>query len=291
MWALFLLLAFDDPLATAERLIAQARYQAALEILNAQPASFGRHLLASKAWDGVGDPARAVQQAEAALAIEPRSEAAHLQLGQIFLGHNTPQAAAEIFSDALALHPDSLALRLGRGLALKDLLRYEEAEGDLRACLAKRPELGVAFDALATIYLHGKKFEALSTLAAEFRGRNAGDYRGPYFAAAALEGESGKATEAEALLAESIRLNPRFAASRALLGKMRLNAGDAAGAIPPLEEAVRLRPDYSPAAFHLAQAYQRAGRAADAARAFERVREIKEREKTPPASLRYHRGK
>ncbi len=292
MWAALLLLAgMQDPLTTAEKLIAGTRYKQALELLAKQPASVGRHLLESKAYDALNDPAQAVARAEAALAIDARSEAAHLQLGQIFLSRNTPQAAADVFTEALALHPQSMMLRLGRGLAWKDLQRYEAAETDLRQCLAGAPALGVAFDALATVYLQARRFEDLRALADGFRARNAKDYRGPYFAAAALDGAKVEENRIEPLLAESIALNPNFAASHALLGKRRLNAGRAAEAIGELELALKLRPDYSPAAFHLAQAYQKAGRQADAARAFERMRAIQKKEQEPKPSLEYHRGK
>jgi tetratricopeptide (TPR) repeat protein len=288
---LLLLAATEDPLLTTEKLIAEGKYQQALALLAPEPASFRRHLLASKAYDGLNDPARAVEQAEAALNLDPRSEAAHLQLGQIFLGHNTPQAAADVFGDALQLHPESFLLRLGRGLAWKDLMRYEEAEADLRICLSRRPDFPIAFDALATVYLQGKRFEDLQTLADAFRARNPKDYRGPYFAAAARDGGKTGDPAIDPLLDESIRLNPNFAASHALVGKRKLAAGDIAAAIPSLEQALRLRPGYSPAALHLAQSYQKAGRTADAANAFRRVREIKEKEQTPPPSLTYHRGK
>lgn len=299
MWiaaaALVMLAAADeDPaLVTIEKLIAGGDYRRALTALNPLPASVRRHLLASRAYDGLNDPPHAVEEAEAALAMDPRSEAAHLQLGQIFLGHNTPGAAAEIFTDALAIHPESFVLRLGRGLAWKDLGRHEDAERDLRRCLESRPGFGLAFDGLATVYLQAKRFEELGALASAFRRNNPADYRGPYFAAAALDGvaDPGTAEQTDALLAESIRLNPNFAAAHALLGKRKLAAGDTTAAIAFLETALRLRPDYSPAALHLAQAFQKAGRKAEAERAFERVKELKLAERNPPQSLRYHRGK
>jgi superkiller protein 3 len=293
MWAaVFLLLAVpEDGLLSAEKLMAAGKYQPALEILSAEPASVRRHLLSSQAYDGLNDPARAVEQAEAALALDPRSEAAHLQLGQIFLGHHTPQAAADVFTEALAIHPASFLLRLGRGLAWKDLMRYDEAEADLRLCLGRRPDFAIAFDALATVLLQAKRFEVLQTLAASFGERNPHDYRGPYFAAAALDGLQTGAGGADELLNRSLALNPNFAAAHALLGKRQLAAGQVTSAISSLERALQLRPDYSPAALHLAQAYQRAGRGADAAKAFQRVRELKEKEQTLPPGLVYHRGK
>src|SRR6476659_11110408 len=88
----------QDTLAPVERQLAGGRYQDALAALQQNPErGFRWHLLASKTYEGLNDPARAVSEAEAALALEPRSEAAHLQLGQIFLSHNTPAAALEIF--------------------------------------------------------------------------------------------------------------------------------------------------------------------------------------------------
>lgn len=286
----FLALAADDPLRLAEQHIAQGRYQPALDAIAQQPVTLRRHLIASKAYDGLNDPARAVREAEAALAIDPRSEAAHLQLGQIFLSHNTPQAATDVFDEALRLLPDSFFLRLGRGLARKSLLRYEDAELDLKACLEQRPDFAIAFDALATVYLQTKRFEDLEALAKAFRARNPKDYRAPYFEAAARDGAKQESPDIDSLIAESIRLNPNFAASRALLGKRRLNAGDPDGAIQELELALRLRPDYTPAAFHLAQAYQKAGRKTEAQAALNRFRQLQEKENTPPPTLRYHRG-
>ena len=286
------LAATDDPLLlTTEKLIAEGKFQQALDTLAPAPLSFRRHQLASKAHDGLHDARRAVEQAEAALVLDPQSEAAHLQLGQIFLGHYTPQAAADVFTEALQFHPASLVLRLGRGLAWKDLMRYDAAEADLRQCLDQRPDLPIAFDALATVYLQTKRFDELLTLSGGFSERNPRDYRGTYFAAAARDGLQQPGPGTDALLAQSIQLNPRFAASHALLGKRRLASGDFPAAIGELELALTLRPDYSPAALHLAQAYQKAGRPSDAANAFKRVREIKEKEQTPPAGLIFHRGK
>jgi superkiller protein 3 len=280
----------DDPFRSIEKLIAAGQYSAALSALSKQPSSsFTWHLLASKAYDGLNDPARAVQEAEAALAIDAKQESAHLQLGQIFLGHNTPKAAEEIFSDGLAIFPDSFFLRLGKGLALKELQRYEDAEKELRLCLGRQPGFPVAFDALATVYAQTQRFEELERLSAEQMALVPKDYRGPYYAAAALDGLRRDTKRTETLLSDSIRLNPNYAAAHALLGKVRLREGDVAGAIPELEEALRLRPEYTPAAMQLGQAYKRAGRTEDAAKAFARVRELNER--PSPPSLLYHRGK
>jgi tetratricopeptide (TPR) repeat protein len=283
--------AAEDSLRTVEQLIAIGQYRAALDASAKASPSPALHVLRSKAYDGLGDPKHAVEEAEAALAIDARFEAAHLQLGQIFLGHNTPQAAYEIFSEALELFPGSFFLRLGRGLALKDLQRHDDAEADLRECLRQRPDFPLAFDALATVYLHATRLDDVLSLAEAYRARNPKDYRGAYFAAAAREARKEDDAEALALAREAARLNPRFAAAHALAGKLLLKRGDAGAAIVSLEEAVRLRPNYTPALLHLGQAYQKAGREADAARAFEAFRVEKIREQKGSTSLDFRRGK
>jgi len=59
-------------------------------------------------------------------------------------------------------------------------------------------------------------------------------------------------------------------------------------AILQLKRATELRPDYSPAHLYLGNAYRKLGRDAEAAREFQTVRELKEKEGQAP-SLRYHR--
>jgi predicted Zn-dependent protease len=279
-------------LNSVESAVASNEWNRARELLERVP---GRnaywHILSSKVYDGLNDPSRAVQEAEAALSIEPRNEAAHLQLGQIFLGRNTPDAAAEIFSEALVLFPESQMLRLGRGLAYKELGRGEDGEKDLRQCLARDPSLAIAFDALATILIHARRYDEARELAGTFRKTSPRDYRGPYFAAAALEGEKQTGADIEALLRDSLVLNPNFAAAWALLGKVILRSERVADAVAPLERAVALRPDLVPARMQLAEAYRKLGRESDAAREFQAVRELNDKERQPPPRLQYRRGR
>ncbi|MBI2685667.1 MAG: tetratricopeptide repeat protein [Acidobacteria bacterium] len=292
MWIFAALVLFaQEPagsLRGIEKLIAAGQHREALQGLGVLPDSFDKRLLASKALDGMGDAQRAVTEAEAALAIDPRAEAAHLQLGQIFLGNNTPQAALDVFTEALAMHPNSLLLHAGRGLALKDLIRYADAEKELLRCLALRAGFPVCFDGLATVYLHTKRFDEMERAAVEQRKVNPRDFRGPYFEAVARNAREEK--DVETLLGESIRLNEGFAAAHALLGRVLLQRGEVARAIASLETAVRLRPAYPPALLNLAQAYKRAGRDGDAARTYDLLREANEKERQGKPALIYHRG-
>lgn len=281
---LVLLFALVDWTAV-EQLVAQGRYADAQKQLAQLPGGTPRwHLLASKVADGLGDPAAAVQQAEQALALDPRSEAAHVQLGTIFLSRHTPEAALEVFTEARQLLPQSLILRLGRGLALQELQRWDDAEADLSACLPHP----LAYDALATILLQRGRFPELVQLAERFRQSAPNDHRPWYFLAAAKEAQDLPGVDVD--LRQSLTRNARFAASHALLGKWLLKQGRAAEAVPALEQATQLRPDLVQAHLHLAQALQKLNRREEAARAFETVRQLKEKEKAPRQKLLFHRG-
>jgi tetratricopeptide (TPR) repeat protein len=65
---------------------------------------------------------------------------------------------------------------------------------------------------------------------------------------------------------DAVRLAPRNFVARRVLGQVKLEASDVAGAIAELETAVKLEPDSPSVHYTLARAYQRAGRSADAER-------------------------
>jgi tetratricopeptide (TPR) repeat protein len=296
MWRWLLLLAVianaQDKLAEAERLVAAGDYKAALAILESPSVAQGlrRHLLASRAYQGVKNPVRAVEEAEAALALDPANEAAHLQLGQIFLSYNTPEAAAEVFTEAERLFPESFLVRLGKGLALKELGRYEEATKDLRKCLEMQPASGTAFDGLGTALLHGSDFVELRRVSEEFIERNPADYRGYYYLGTAFERTGMPDRKVMEQLILSLARNPDFAATHALLGKVLLKQNSVVEAAKTLERAVALRPDHVQAHISLANAYRRLGRSEDASKEFRIVRELNEQERKGRPTLRYHRG-
>src|SRR5215471_10528890 len=235
------------------------------------------------------DPVRDVVQAQADLDRDPRNEAAYLKLGGIFLTWNTYTPALEVFEEAATLFPDSVLIVLGRGLARKGLQQYDEAERDLLACLKKDPRLAVAFDALASMYVQSFRYEDAERVSRDFMVSDPDDYRGYYYMAAALEGSKRNPVGALEYLHQSKDRNPRFAAAYALAGKLMTGQNRTEEAIEQLKRATELRPDYSPAHLYLGNAYRKAGRDADAAREFQTVRELKQKEGQVP-SLRYQKG-
>jgi len=278
-------------IAGVELAIGRGEYRAALEQLSAVTEKDARwHLLASKAYDGLDDPAKAVAEAEKALKLEPGNPAHHIQLAQVFLSRNTPQAALEILNEADALFADVLLIKLGKSLALKELQLYQEAEKELQWCLQRQPSSRLAFDALATVYIHQNRFADARKLATEFLKHDASDYRGYYFLAAGREGELLAPEETMALLRQSMERHPSFAFSHALMGKVLLRLNKVREAAASLIRAVELRPDLTQAHLHLARAHRLLGDEAAAAREFDIVRQLKAKEQQPLPSLRYRRG-
>lgn len=198
--------------------------------------------------------------------------------------------AYEILSDALAVFPDSAMIRLGLGLALKELQRYDEAVKTLAECLRIDPDLATAFDALGTVYLDDHRYAQLREISTGYIARHPTDFRGYYYLAAAKEKLREDAAQTESIVRRSIQYNSRFAASHALLGRILMLQGRLQPAIGALEEAIRLRPDFTPAHYYLANAYKQAGRADDSHREFAEVSRLKQVESRPVPTLRYHRG-
>jgi protein O-GlcNAc transferase len=279
-------------LEQVERALQAGAYRQALDGLAAIGKQDARwHSAASRAWDGLNEPAKAVSHAEQALALEPGNAVYHARLGQIFLARNTPKAALEIFTEAAGLFPENFVVRLGRGLAAKEMQLYEEAERELRWCLRKQPAAALAFDALATLLVQLSRFDEARVLADGFVKVNPNDYRGPYFLAAARDGQQLEDAETLQLLAESLRRNERFAAAHALKGKVLLRRKNLAEAAASLQRAIALRPDLVQAHLHLARTYKESGDEPAAAREFEVVRQLKAKEQQPTPTLLYHRGR
>jgi tetratricopeptide (TPR) repeat protein len=292
VWALLLWFAPDPALIReVQQSIDAGRYQLALERLSSSEARDAQwYLLASRAWDGLNNPARAVEEAENALRLAPEQLPYHLNLAQIFLSRNTPEAALEIFTEAENMFPGNFLIRLGKGLARKEMQVYGEAEEDLGWCLDRQPASAIAFDGLATVYLHLMRFENLIDVSTTFLKHNSTDYRGYYFLAAGRDGASLPDEETRRLLAESLKRNPGFAAAHVLMGKVLLRESRPGEALGYLKRAAELRPDLPQTHLLLVKALRLTGDEAGAERHRRLLNELnaKGREATP--GLRYGRG-
>lgn len=91
----------------------------------------------------------------------------------------------------------------------------------------------------------------------------------------------GRYDEAEPLLRESLKANPRFPQAHYRLGVVLEKKGRAAEAVLELEEASRLDPDFAEPQYALSRLHRRQGDREKADRALERFREIKKAQGRP----------
>jgi tetratricopeptide (TPR) repeat protein len=94
--------------------------------------------------------------------------------------------------------------------------------------------------------------------------------------------KQGEFDRASPYATDAARLGPNNFMARRVLGQLKLQAGDASGAIAHLEAARALEPTSPSVRYHLARAYQRAGRGDDAKREraeFSRLESIQQRKR------------
>lgn len=150
------------------------------------------------------------------------------------------------------------------GVSLIRTGQYDRGVAQLKSLEAKNPQFAPAREALGEAFTSRKDYE---DAIAEFRQvvkLSPGDFGAKYNLALALI-QLQQNDEARALLLQLAKdwHDPHVFFT---LGKLELERGDAAAAIPNLETAAKLSPESGPIHFELAQAYRRAARAQDAER-------------------------
>jgi len=177
----------------------------------------------------------AIEELQRVLDVEPRAEA-HYTLGVIHLHQGDVDRAAAALRAAIAAQPEYADAHYTLGAVLQARRDWTGAAAALRRAIALRPDLAGAHYTLARV------LKAAGDEAAAQR----------HF------------TEAERLR-ERAR-NEQEARVWTSVGTVRLDSGDAAGALEPFRRATAVLDTYAPAHYQLGRALQRLGQA-DAARA------------------------
>jgi len=212
-----------------------------------------------------------------------------------------PKALRDRLEKGLLRFPHDFWARLALGKVYSDLKEYDSAIGEYRACLAIRPDSGVPYSQMSSIYSRKGDYErAIETGRIGVRTRpSAYAYLGLAFAlmdnhelpeaiAAAKDAirldptyplahrvlgvmyfQSRKYPEAVAAMREAVRLDPEDPYNHHGLGDTLRAAGDLPGAVAALKEAVRLKPKF--ASFHnaLGLALRQSGDLEGAAKTYE----------------------
>lgn len=123
----------------------------------------------AKSYLVVGDAAKSVEAARAAIRINPKSLEAALALARARLRGGDAAGALQALQPALLSHPTSAPLRELRAAILKSTGRYEEALKDFDIALKSAPSLGARLDRAWLLLTMGRKAEGQEELEAAVR--------------------------------------------------------------------------------------------------------------------------
>jgi tetratricopeptide (TPR) repeat protein len=220
------------------------------------------HRLAGELDEASGDPFAAVRQMERATQLDP-SEPNYFAWGSELLLHRAILQADEIYARGAAAYPGSARLRSGWGSALFSEARYDEAARHLCEASDMQPKaaepylvLGKA-DAASPTPLPCVRERLERFLKLEPRNATA-----HYLLATALlrRNDSAETERAEALLKQSVALDPQYASSYLELGKLAAGRHETTIAIDLYRKAIACDPQLGEAHFRLAALYDRSGR-------------------------------
>jgi tetratricopeptide (TPR) repeat protein len=217
---------------------------------------------------GTADPARAIEELKAILAVSPASAEAHLLLGIAEHAAGSDDLVGESvaeFRQAIALDPALLEARFFLARVYLDLGRLERAREELTAALAQvrgHPQFLALLGETERQLGNPQRSVELNTEALR---ADPAFHQARYYLALALLDER-KVAEATAALESVARTGLEIADVYAALGRAYLEAGRLELAAKSLEEATRINPALPDARIRLARVYRLQGllRKADA---------------------------
>ena len=211
-----------------------------------------------------GDPLEAVRQYQRAAELDA-SEPYLFDWGAELLLHHAPEPAVQVFTKGNSLYPKSARMLIGLGAAWFAGGTNEKAVDRICQASDLNPQ-----DATPYVFL-GKmlrtegrpspdeleklqRFVSLQPQSAEAN----------YYDAVALwksrkDANDPVISQAESLLGNAVRLNPKFATAHLQLGILHAEARDYAKAIADFQRAIAIDPQLEEAHFRLGQAYRQTG--------------------------------
>jgi len=223
------------------------------------------HAISGYADYKLGNPQRAQQRLRQAIELNPLIEQYWMNMAELLLFHQSFDAATAFLTTGLGTFPESARLHLGMGVAqLAAGGQDEDAIQHLETALQIQPDFEPALSALCEAHHRNKEWKHLDQAAARWLGKNPqADGAYYYQAVVLLEGDSREQpesrAEAERLLRQSIRIQPRSAASRIAMGKLQNQLDKPAQALEEFRAAIEFDPDKPAAQYQLALTYRKLG--------------------------------
>jgi tetratricopeptide (TPR) repeat protein len=194
------------------------------------------------------------RQLEHAARLDP-SENNLFELGSYLLQHNGFTPGFTVFDYGVGRYPKSARLRVGLGVALYSLRRYDEAVERLCQAVDLDPTDTKALDFLGKMYDISPQY---ASRVAERLARFVELY--PRNAAANYYYGLSLGSRGESYLEKAIQLDPAFTDAHYHLGIVLEGAGESGKAIVQYETVIKQRPGFSQAHYRLARLYRKAGK-------------------------------
>ena len=222
------------------------------------------HNLLSQAYEGNGQTVEAYNALRKATQLDPNDENNYLDLATLCVDHANYDLGLEIVNIGIKNIPRSDRLYFQRGTLLAMKGESNQAVADFETASTLAPERGLPYVARGIVLLELGEISKAINLIHQRVAANPNDYLVQYVLGEALNRSGpalGSAEENEAVqaLEKSVLINPTFAASRAVLGKMLLRRNEVDRAIVHLEKALELDPAETSTTYQLALAYRKKG--------------------------------
>jgi tetratricopeptide (TPR) repeat protein len=194
------------------------------------------------------------RQLERTARLDP-SENNLFELGSYLLQHNGFAPGLTVFDYGVSRYAESARLRVGLGVALYSLRRYDEAVERLCQAVDLDPRDTKALDFLGKMYdLSPQYANEVAKRLARFVEIYPNNAAANYYYALSL-GNHG-----ESYLQTAVRLDPAFTEAHYRLGLLSENTGATSKAIAEYKVAIHQRPGFLQAHYRLARLYQKSGK-------------------------------
>lgn len=207
--------------------------------------------------DAQGQAAEAEKYLHEAVKLEPKNPALQAQLAQHYIKSREFDKAEQALRQQMALEPDNERHVVALARFLLGLNRAKEAEQELKTFIDKHQENNNARFALADFYLarrqEGKAMQTLQAIVDREPTGPAGlQAKGRM---ASVHATRGRIAEAEKLVAEVLKENPKDMAATRTMGLLALNKKDGLTAVNNFRIIVQDQPQNPEARLLLAQAH------------------------------------
>jgi len=244
---------------------AQAIYD---EVLRTQPLNFDALHLSGALARQQGDPQRALDLIDGALAIDSRRAIAHCNRGVALQDLGRYDEALASFERALALQPDYAIALSNRGNALRHLGHIDRALESYDAALRLSPKYAEALcNRAVALQTLGRHEAALDSFGAALAVRP--EYPEALYGAAVSLLALGKPADALEGFERALHIQPEYAEAWCSRGGLLLRAQDHEEALSSFQDALAVRPRYARAQLGLANTLRAMGRREQAVEAYQ----------------------